>query len=633
MKGKGISNNKRTIITRILFVLSLFTPISFLIKAEDKHALHKTKTVIAHKASTDEPLNVARLARQVAFDKLTVDLQKATIPDLHELVKAGKLTYKALTQMYLNRIELYDFNTIKINAIRILNPDALADAEKCDLIFASNPDVAKGIFGMPVLIKDNINTVGLPTTAGSVALADNYPPYDATLISKLKTAGAVILGKANLTEFANYLAIGMTNGFSSLGGQVRNPYRPVRLFDDTLSLNASGSSAGSGAASAAAFAAITIGTETSGSILSPCAANAITGIKPTVGLVSRYGIIPISSSQDIAGPMGRNVTDIAVLLNVMAGYDPNDAVTKGIEAAGVTNVDYTKHLKTDNLKGKRIGLVGIPSKDNMAYIPFQQALQALKAAGAEIITKPDSTALTYHNPDNPDTNPRSSGSIVMDYDFAKDLPAYLASLDNNYPIKTLQDIVLFNNEYMKTDAAAFPFGQAILLRCAALDLEAQKEQYLADREKDILFARTNGIDYLLTEYKLDCLVGTSRTGDASDIAAKAGYPTISIPLVNSGGQRYPVNLQFTGTAFSEAQLIEFAFVVEQATHFRIAPGLAEKSMLEATIKAAQALSHEKRTNIKTNYDTTLAIYHNNFATQTEVDKANNELNAAIEKVL
>ena len=559
----------------------------------------------------------------------TIDLQKATIPELQELVKSGKLTYTKLAQMYLDRIELYDLNTIKLNSIRTLNPHALEDAQRCDQAFAADPSVAKDMFGMPILIKDNINIIGMPTTAGSVALADNYAPYDAFLVTKIKASGAVILGKLNLTEFANYIATRMSNGFSSLGGQVLYPYRPIKLLGDTLVLTPSGSSAGSGVASAAALSAITIGTETSGSILSPSYTNSIVGIKPTVGLISRHGVIPISSSQDIAGPMGRHVTDVAILLNTLAGYDPNDESTKGIEGAGVTSIDYTKSLKLGGLKGKRVGLVGIPPADNAAYEPFQQALKVLKDAGVEIITKPNGDALTYYNPDNPDVNPSSPSSIVFDFDFAKDLTAYLATLPKEYPIKTLQNIVDFNNAYMKIDSTAFPYGQAILERCAVLNLEEKWEQFLSDREKDLLYSRTNGIDYLLKEYNLDCLIATSRTGSTTGIAAKAGYPTVSIPLANPGGTTYPTNLHFTGAAFCEAQLIEFAYVVEQATNFRIPPGLADKAHLGNLISAAQEIIERGQAIPNGLFDMALEVYHNNFATQVDVDMAANRLRAVV----
>jgi len=579
------------------------------------------------------------LRKQVELDSKRIDLQNVTALDLQELVRKGRVTYREITQMYLNRIALYDFNTIKINSVRVLNPNALEEAERCDLAFAANPSVAKGMFGIPVLVKDNVNVVGMPTTAGSVALADNYAPYDAWLVTQLKEAGVVILGKANLTEFANFIAIGMPTGFSSLGGQVLNPYRPVRLLGDTLTLRPSGSSAGSGAAAAAALAAITIGTETSGSILSPAFANSIVAIKPTVGLISRYGVIPISSSQDTGGPMGRTVTDVAILLNVLAGYDSNDDATQGIEAAGASDVDYTLSLKLNDLKGKRIGLIGIPPEEHTSNSPFQQAVQALRDAGAEIVTKPDGTALTFYNPDDPNTNPTSPRSIVLDYDFAKDLPAYLATLDRDYPIKTIQDVINFNNEYMKIDSAAFPYGQAIFERCAILDLEEKREQFLTERATDLLYARDNGIDYLLKEYQLDGLVGTSQFGSPTVIGAKAGYPTVSIPLANLDGMAYPINLTFTGTAFSEAQLIEFAYVVEQATHFRTPPGLAEKSNLGAAIRSAQKYSDSaqqysdaERAAFQELFDSVLSIYHSNFSTQHEVDHAEAVLCIALEKI-
>ena len=596
------------------------------------HALHKAEKVGLDVTSTDEQRYVARLELQVAYNNLTVDLQKATILELQELVKVGKLTYKELTQMCLDRIELYDLHTIRLNTVRTLYPDALADAEKCDVLFASNPEVAKGMFGIPILIKDNVNVVGMPTTAGSVALADNYAPYDATLITKLKASGAVILGKANLTEFANYIALNMPTGFSSLGGQVRNPYRPVQLLGDTLPLRPSGSSAGSGAGASAALAAVTIGTETSGSILSPCFANSIVGIKPTVGLISRWGIIPISSTQDTGGPMGRNVTDVAILLNMIAGYDPLDQATEGIHRAGVTDIDYTKSLKLNDLKGKRLGLLGVPAEGEVAYEPFNKALKALEDAGAEIVTKPDGTALTYYNAQNPNVNPRSPNTIILDYDFAKDLPAYLSTLDKNYPIKTLGDIIDFNNNYMMADSSAFPYGQALLIRCNDVDLEAKREEYIADRQKDILYSRDHGIDYLLTTYNLDGLVGIGTVGGPFSptlIGAKAGYPTVSLPLANPGGTTYPLNITFTGTAFSEAQLIEFAYVVEQATHFRTPPGLADKSQLGAALDAAmelsQGLSTHRRALLSEKLDVAMAVYQSNFATQMDVDTAHDEL--------
>ncbi|MCL2413854.1 MAG: amidase family protein [Bacteroidales bacterium] len=576
--------------------------------------------------------NLTLLKQQVQADIQIVDLQNVTIPELQEMIRIGKLTYTQLTEMYLRRIELYDFNTIKLNSVRMLNPHALADAKKRDSIFALNPSVATGLFGMPVLVKDNVNVVGMPNTAGSVALANNYPPFDAPIITKLNDAGAIILGKVNLTEFANFIAIGMTTGWSSLGGQVLNPYRPVPLLGDTITVRPSGSSAGSGVAAAAALSAVTIGTETSGSILSPAFANSVVGIKPTVGLVSRHGIIPISSTQDIAGPMTRNVTDAAILLTAMAGFDPNDETTKSIENAGMTGVDFTQYLRLGNLHGKRLGLIGIPPEGHFAHEPFQQAIKALKDAGAEIITKSDGSALTFFNPEDSSINPPFWQSIVLAYDFARDLPAYLATLDEDFPIRTLQDIIDFNNEYMKTNPDAFPFGQELLIRSNEIDLEAKKDSFLIDRERDILLSRTYGIDYLLKKHNLDGLVNTSLNVLPTIIGARARYPTVSIPLANLGSTTNPVNLTFIGTAFSEAQLIEFAFVVEQAGDFRIPPGLADKRELGITIERAQALSEREMASIQDIYNFAWAIYQSNFSTQSDVDTATRALSSALQNI-
>ena len=588
-----------------------------------------TFSLLAISCTSQKSNELDRLRQQVEADMQRVDLQNTTIVDLQNLVRAGKLTYKELTQMYLNRIELYDFNTIKLNSVRILNPQALADAAQRDREFAANPNLAQGMFGIPVLIKDNINVVGMPTTAGSVALADNYTPTNAFLVNQLIESGAVILGKVNLTEFGNFIAIGMTGGWSSLGGQVRSAYRPVPLLGDTITLTPIGSSSGSGVAAAAALAAVTVGTETSGSILSPSFASSVVGIKPTIGLVSRSGIIPIAISQDTAGPMVRNVTDAAILLNALTGFDPNDEATKKIEKVGMTNVDFTQSLRLGGLSGKRVGLVGVPSEENPAYAAFQEAMQVLRDAGVEIVTNPDGTALTFRNPDNPGTNPPIARSSVLDFEFARDLPAYLATLDAGFPIRTLQDILDFNNAYLETNPDAFPFGQAILIRCNELNLEEAKEQYLADRQRDILWSRDYGIDYLLQKYNLDALISTSNFVNTLILGARAGYPTVSIPLANPNGTRYPINLHFTGTAFSDALMIEFAYVVERATNFRIPPGLAEKSKLGELIRLAKEDSAEKRARYQDVFDAAFAVYQCNFSTQREVDEAVKELQSVL----
>ncbi|MCL1808878.1 MAG: amidase family protein [Clostridiales bacterium] len=570
-------------------------------------------------------MKLAALELRIALDAVTVDLQNTTIDDMQKLVRAGKLTYEQLTRMYLTRIEMYEFNTFKLNSVRTLNPSALSDAAKCDVAFAEDPAVANGMFGIPVLLKDNINVVGMPNTAGSIALANNYPPYDAPLVTNLKAAGAVILGKLNLTEFAHSVDSSMPAGFSALGGQVKNPYRPNRLLGDSSTVGPSGSSAGSGAAAAAALAAITVGTETDGSILSPAARNFIAAVKPTVGLISRYGVIPISATQDTPGPMGRNVSDLAVLLNAMAGYDPNDPFTEGIAAAGVTGVDYTKSLKLGDLEGKRLGLTGIPGTTSAAYAPFQAALQALRDAGAEIVTKPAGTALTYYNPSNPNSNPSSPSTVVLDYEFKRDLAAYLETLDPSYPFKTIQDIIDFNLAYeIDHPGGAIPYRQRWLIAAANYDLEADKARYEADILREIAYSRTNGIDYVLKEYNLDGLITTG----TSSIGARAGYPTVSVPLQYSGGTGSSTNIIFTGTAFTEAQLLEFAYVVEQATKYRVPPGMADKASLQVAIGAAQRLTSSERAPFLGTYNSSLSVYQDNFLPQMDIDKADVALRGA-----
>ncbi|MCL1983233.1 MAG: amidase family protein [Clostridiales bacterium] len=571
-------------------------------------------------------IKLAALELRVALDALTVDLQNATISDMQNLVLAGKLTYQQLTQMYLTRIELYEHNTIMLNSVRAINPNALSDAAKCDAAFAEDPSVAKGMFGIPVLLKDNINVVGMPNTAGSIALSNNYPPYDAPLVTNLKAAGAVILGKLNMTEFAHSVDSSMPAGFSALGGQVKNPYRPNRLLGDTSTLTPSGSSAGSGAAAAAALAAITVGTETDGSILSPAARNFIAAVKPTVGLISRYGVIPISATQDTPGPMGRNVTDLAILLNAMAGYDPHDPFTEGIAAAGVTGVDYTQSLKLGGLAGKRLGLTGIPAATSATYAPFQAALQALRDAGAEIVTKPNGTALTYYNPSNPNSNPSAPSTSVLDYEFKRDLAAYLETLDPSYPFKTIQDIIDFNLAYeVDHPGGAIPYRQRWLIAAADMDLVADKARYEADILREIAYSRTNGIDYVLKEYNLDGLITTG----TSSIGARAGYPTVSVPLQYSGGTGASTNIIFTGTAFTEAKLLEFAYVVEQATMYRVPPGMADKARLQVAIGAAQRLSSSERAQFQSIYNASLSVYQDNFLPQMDIDKADEALRGAL----
>ena len=593
-----------------------------------KHMIAKAEKVAANADEEDEQRNIARLELQVALDTLKIDLQLATVLDIHELVKAGKLTYEGLTQMYLTRIELYDFNTNKLNSIRALNPNALSDAKARDAAFAQNPGVAKGMFGIPVLMKDNINFMGLPTTAGSVALVDNFTPYDAPLVTNLKKADAIILGKLNLTEFANGVSNSMAAGFSSLAGQVLNPYRPVRLtaHGSTLSaLSPSGSSSGSGAATAAALAAVTIGTETGGSILSPSSSNHIVGVKPTVGIISRYGVVPLSSVQDTTGPMVRNVTDAAILLNATYGYDPNDPVTEGIEKAGLTGFDFTDCLKPGFLVGKRIGVVGQPT-NTTARIAFNAALQALTTAGATLVYQTSGDVLAFPSGNSPNT-------IVTNFNFKRDIIVYLATLSPNYPMKSLQDILNYYYEYMKTKPEAFQYGVGRMEIANNYDMVADLPLYEADRSADITWSRTNGIDWLVDTYNLDGYVCTTNQSQTNR-TAKAGYPNVQIPLYNNSATQLTgqVAMTFAGAAFAEPVLIAAAYVAEQAIQAidpRVTPGLAGKNKLGDAITAARELPEGERAQFQAVYNAAVAAYTSDFTTQMDADKADDALRTAM----
>lgn len=586
-----------------------------------KHALGKVKHITPD--STVEKINEARLALRVALDAMTVDLDRATIADLQTMVKAGKLTYEKLVHMYLARIDLYDKHTVKLNAVSVINPHAIASARHCDAAVRADASQAEGMFGIPVLIKDNIGTAaadGMPTTAGSIALANHYPERDAFVVTQLKKAGAIILGKTNLSEFANFITYGMWNGYSTLKGQVLNPYLPGVL-------NVGGSSSGSGAAGAAALAAITVGTETSGSILSPATKNSLVGLKPTVGLISRNGIIPLAHSQDTAGPMGRNVSDVAVLLTVMQGYDPGDQyVNMGVDNEIVVDEaylkehmkDYTAYLSKDGLKGKALGVYKSPDKENAPdlYAAFQKVLRVLEEQGAKIVYAADGGDMEDELPAAPDTK-------VLFYDFKQDIEKYIHSQtkpilasDHQTVIKSLQDVIDYNARHLDV----LKYGQTILQECAGYDMTPGSKDTLTAQEHraaDIRFSRKNGINYLLTKYSLDALIGFKEV--TTMIAAMAGYPSITVPVgyhTADGSNGLPIHLQITGDAFTEADLIGMGYALEQAAQARIAPGMAVKDRLKALIDDAEATDASGK-----EVDAALAAYHSNFASQREVDEA------------
>lgn len=502
----------------------------------------------------EEPVAALESQSQRQRYSQTLNLVEATIPEIRAALDSGLLTSKELVQLYLNRIDAYD-NII--NAIREINTKALQTAKKLDV-----KRTLKGsrgpLFGIPILLKDNINTADEPTTAGSLALQGSIPPYDAFITKKLRQAGAIILGKANLTEYANYLTVGMPSGYSSLGGYVFNPYdpRPLPGGDGRPVLDPSGSSSGPAAAVAANLVTVAIGTETSGSILSPSNQNSLVGIKPTVGLVSRYGIIPIAHSQDTAGPIARTVTDAAIVLGALTGVDPNDPATSTSEGHFYT--DYTQFLQVDGLKDARIGVPRDYYWDSLTpeqKTIVEDAITQMKNLGAEIIDTniPTARELATFN------------SSVLSYEFKQDLNAYLSTLGPNAPVKTLADIIAFNNAHPQT---ALKYGQTLALASEARDLEQDQPQYLADRATDLRLAKDEGLDFIIDNYNLDAVLFPGSRGAA--IGAKAGYPSIIVPAgyLSTGA---PYGITLLGKAYSEPTLISLAYSYEQATKVRQAP--------------------------------------------------------------
>lgn len=477
---------------------------------------------------------------------LPVDLTTAGMQELQAALTDGSMTSVELTKGYLARIQALNSQGPALNAVRSLNPRALVQARKLDAE-RRRGHVRGPLHGLPVLIKDNTDVEGMPTTAGSVALAESYPAEDAAVIRRLEEAGAIILGKTNLSEFANFLADGMPGGYSSLGGQVLNPY--------DRSESPSGSSAGSGSAGAAALAAGTLGTETSGSILSPSRANSLVGIKPTVGLVSRTGIVPISATQDTAGPMTRYVYDAAAMLTGMAGVDPEDPATAA--GAPYAGSDYTKALSTTALQGARIGYIAPEPPDEGEEVPeddalYLQALDELRQQGAELVP------VTVGSSDEPS---------ILSYEFERDLDAYLDRLPARAPMDSMDEIIAYNEAHAQV---ALKFGQERMLASDALDLSdpqvaADYEQYKAAGLAESRDAIDDAL--MLTDddaaNDLDAVVSASRT---TGVGARAGYPSVIVPAGYTPDGRDPVGLVFLGTAWSEAGLLGLAYDYEQASH-------------------------------------------------------------------
>jgi amidase len=494
-----------------------------------------------------------------------LQLVEATVDDLQKAIQTGLVTIEQLTEMYLARIAAYDDAGPGINALLHVNANAAEQASALDA--QRHPGIARSpLYGIPVLLKDNIDTADMPTTAGSVALAGSRPPDDAFITRKLREAGAVIIGKATLTEFANFIAIGMPTGYSSLGLFGFNPYDPRELpgGDGRPVLQTGGSSSGSGIGVNANFTAVAIGTETSGSILSPASANGVVGIKPTVGLVSRDGIIPITADQDTAGPITRTVRDAAILLGVIAGFDPNDPATAPCLEPGNCFSDYTQFLDKHALRGARIAVVTPIQQSRLAIV--NAAIDVLRAEGAVVEEVPApggqrGSCVTYP--------PLPTCSTVLLYGQKRDLNAYLANTPAS-PMQTIADIVAFNATFVPP----MKYGQAIFEAAAQVDVtpgSADTLRYEADRAFDLANSR-GPLDAIYAQY--DAILASANS--FASTPAKAGYPSVTVPggflppdgtIVNP----FPSNVTFSGPAFSEPKLIALAYAFEQATRHRRPP--------------------------------------------------------------
>jgi len=500
------------------------------------------------------------------------ELDEKTIAELQEAMKSGSLTARAIAEKYLSRIAAIDKQGPHLNSVIELNPDALAIADALDA--ERKTKGARGpLHGVPVLIKDNIDTAGrMSTTAGSLALEGSIAQRDAFIVQRLHEAGAIILGKTNLSEWANFRSTHSTSGWSGRGGLTRNPY--------ALDRNACGSSSGSGAAVSANLCSVAIGTETDGSIVCPSTTNGIVGIKPTLGLVSRSGIIPISHSQDTAGPMARTVTDAAILLGVIAGVDSRDAVTQ--ESSGKSFTDYTRFLDPNGLRGARIGVArkyfGFSNEVDRL---MNDAIEVMKRSGATIIDPVDLAQSKEYE---------DSELEVLLYEFKHDLNKYLSELGPKAPFHSLKEIIEFNEK--NRDREMPYFAQELFLKAEAKG-PLTSPDYLKALENNHRLSRTHGIDAVIAKDRLDAIVaptggpswttdlvnGDHFTGGSSTPAAVAGYPAISVPAGFIQG--LPVGVSVFGAAYSEPTLIKLAYAYEQATRHRRAPGFLPTLSLQA----------------------------------------------------
>jgi amidase len=533
---------------------------------------------------------------------------EASIPEMRAAMERGQITSRELVSQYLIRIALYND---KLHAVMTVNPKALQEADERDRERAQGK-VRGPLHGIPIALKDNIHTTNMPTTGGALAFEGFVPPYEATLTRNLRDAGAVIIAKTVMTELANWVAgapTPMPGGYTALSGYSMNPYDPrpdprEPFFDGRPAMSPGGSSSGIG--TSANFWAGNVGTETSGSILSPSNWNMLVGIKPTVGRVSRYGVIPITADQDTPGPLAKTVTDAAILLGAMenASPDPNDAATR--TCATPPNRDYTRFLKPDGLKGARIGIprgyfydavtpagsteVKGGLNNDQAKV-MQEAIAILKRQGAVVVEPADLPSVVTQDPERnillwntcSGLINRKGGdgncSTVLKYGAKRDFNRWLASLGPVAPVTSLTGLREFNLAHKA--AGAIKYSQSQLDISDEMDLEADRARYEADHAKDIALAGAQGIDAVLNEHRLDALFFPGYSGNA--IAAKPGYPTVIVPFgmvpnapvppfpEGFNAKPGPFGVSFTGTACSEPRLIELAYAFERATHRRVPP--------------------------------------------------------------
>jgi amidase len=537
-----------------------------------------------------------------------VNVVETPIAELRQAMDEGRTTSREIVQQYLTRIALYED---RFNATLTVNPNALTEADERDRERAAGT-IRGPLHGIPIALKDNIHTTDLPTTGGAVAFEGLMVPYDATITRLLREAGAIIIAKTTLTELANWVAGGptpMPGNYNGLSGYALNPYDPRRdprqqTGDGRPVLNTGGSSSGAG--TAMNFWAANVGTETSGSILSPANQNMLAAIKPTVGRVSRYGIIPITADQDTAGPMAKFVADAALLLGVLEGAapDPNDAATN--RCTPPPNRDYTPHLKADGLKGARIGIPraffyaqttppgatearGGLNPEQMKVMAA--AIDVLKAQGATIVDPADIPSIVDPDPKNnfltwnicsgaeSARGKDDNCSVVFKYGMKRDFNAWLATLGSAAPLKTLSDLRAFNTAH--SARGTIKYGQSQLDISDEMDLTRDRQRYEADRARDLAVSATHGIDEVMKAQNLDALLFPAASGAA--IAARPGYPTVIVPFATVPNaptpplpdgfeaRPGPYGVSFTGMACAEPRLIELAYAFEQATRRRVPP--------------------------------------------------------------